>query len=257
MGHEVFYFSCALMLAAVTLPAQNTYPAGDVEDGRKVYLENCAMCHGPDGDSVSGIDFGHGKFRRVSVDDDIVQILKNGIPGTAMPDFSEDLSKMNVRTVIAYVRSMASSAQSTSAPGDAVRGKALFEGKGQCLSCHRVRDTGSRVGPDLSEIGSVRRLVELERSIVDPDAEILVQNRSIRVVTREGETITGRLLNQDSFTVQLIDSKERLLSLNKSSLKEFTFLDKSPMPFYRTQLNAQELADFVSYLVSLKGPGIQ
>jgi len=64
--------------------------------------------------------------------------------------------------------------------------------------------------------------------------------------------ITGRLLNQDSFTVQLIDSKERLRSFEKSKLKEYVFLDKSPMPSYQGKLKPAELSDLISYLVSLK-----
>ena len=73
------------------------------------------------------------------------------------------------------------------------------------------------------------------------------------MVTKDGATITGRLLNQDAFTLQLFDDKERLLSYSKSNLKEYAFLDKSPMPSYRGKLSPQELADLVSYLVSLKG----
>jgi hypothetical protein len=73
------------------------------------------------------------------------------------------------------------------------------------------------------------------------------------VITKSGDTITGRLLNIDSFTVQLLDSKERLLSFPKTSLQESAFIDKSPMPSYRDKLTSQELADLIAYLVSLKG----
>ena len=172
----------------------------------------------------------------------------------AWRDYLEDL---DMRTIVAYLRFMATTAYSTSAPGDPVRGEAIFEGKGDCFNCHRVKDKGSRLGPDLTEIGTVRRMIELERSLLEPNAEILLQNRLVRVVTRHGITITGRLLNQDTFSVQLIDSKGRLQSLEKSSLKEYGFIDKSPMPTYRDKLNPRELADLVSYLVSLKGVGVE
>ncbi len=91
--------------------------------------------------------------------------------------------------------------------GDAARGKAVFEGKGQCATCHRVNGNGSRTGPDLTDIGNLRKPDQLEQSILDPDAEIDRQNRTYRVVTRAGETITGHLLNLDAFSVQLLDSK--------------------------------------------------
>ena len=91
------------------------------------------------------------------------------------------------------------------------------------------------------------------RSLIEPDAEILPQNRFYRVVTRGGQTVTGRLLNLDTFTVQLMDSNEQMRSFLKSNLKEFGFMDKSPMPSYQGKLSAGELADVLAYLVSLKG----
>jgi putative heme-binding domain-containing protein len=137
--------------------------------------------------------------------------------------------------------------------GDAARGKAVFEGKGQCGTCHRVNGDGSRTGPDLTDIGNLRKPEQLQQSILDPDAEIDRQNRTYRVVTRTGETITGRLLNLDAFSVQLLDSKERLRAFTKSDLKEWAFIEKSPMPSFKDKLSAKELADLVSYLLSLKG----
>src|SRR5260370_20127813 len=132
--------------------------------------------------------------------------------------------------------------------GDAGHGKVIFESKG-CLNCHRVNGNGARVGPELTDIGSLRRAAELERSILEPDAEVLPQNRFMRVVTRDGATINGRLLNQDAFTIQLFDTNDRLVSLSKSNLKEYAFTNKSPMPSFRGKLSPQELSDLVSYLV--------
>ena len=109
--------------------------------------------------------------------------------------------------------------------------------------------------PDLNsvrKVGQLRRSVEIETSLVDPDKEILGGNRFYRVVTRDGVTTTGRLLNLDTFTVQILDSKEQLRSFQKANLRDFGFVEKSPMPSYRDKLSAQELADVVSYLVSLK-----
>src|SRR6185295_13715644 len=102
----------------------------------------------------------------------------------------------------------------------AVRGRTLFEGKGGCLSCHRVNGKGSRVGPDLSDIGAVRSPDAIERAMIDSSSSMLPINRSIRAVTRSGKAITGRRLNEDTYTVQIIDNEERLLSLLKSDLKE-------------------------------------
>jgi cytochrome c oxidase cbb3-type subunit III len=241
-----------LVLAAGALLAQRSYSPGDVQDGQRLFLANCAACHGPEGDAVPGVDLGHGKFRRASSDDDLIRIIQKGIAGTAMPP--NNFTDFQAGTIVAYLRDMAQpAAHSTLAAGDAMAGKAIFEGKGGCLACHRVKGNGSRVGPELTDIGALRRTVELERSILDPDAEVLPQNRSFRVVTASGVTIDGRLLNQDAFTVQLFDSNERLLSFSKSNLKEYAFVDQSPMPSYSGKLSPKELADLVSYLASLKG----
>ena len=242
---------CTLALTAGALFAQRSYTT-EVEDGRRLFGANCATCHGPDGDAVPGVDLAHGKFRRAASDDDLFRIIKMGIPGTAMPPHT--LSGFQMGAIVGYLHYLAASAaRGSTGIGDAVRGEAVFDGKGGCLDCHRVRDRGSRVGPDLTDIGTLRNSFELESSILEPDAEVLPQNRSFRVVTRDGETISGRLLNQDAFTVQLFDSKERLLSFLKSDLREYGFLDKSPMPSYQGKLSSQELADLVGYLASLKG----
>jgi putative heme-binding domain-containing protein len=243
---------CALVLSAGVLLAQHSFTPADLEDGGRLYNNTCATCHGANGDRISGVDLMHGKFRRAATDDGVAAIIQKGIPGTAMPPNA--LTDFQAGTIVAYLRSVAAESGSASGTGDAGRGRAIFEGQGACQTCHSVRNTGSLVGPDLTDIGAIRRAAQLERSLLDPDAEILAQNRTYRVVTRDGAAITGRLLNHDTFTVQLIDS-QGLRSFAKANLRESGFVEKSPMPSYKDKLSAQELADVVSYLVSLKGIG--
>src|SRR6266571_7536311 len=148
-------------LAAGALLAQSAW-AQDVTVGREFFQANCAGCHGPDGTSVPGVDLGHGKFKRASSDEDLIKIIRQGIPGTAMPA-NEFFVVADAEAIVAYLRSMASATRAVSVPGDAVRGKALFEGRGGCLKCHQVGGKGSAFGPELNGVGSVRRAVELER----------------------------------------------------------------------------------------------
>jgi putative heme-binding domain-containing protein len=112
---------------------------------------------------------------------------------------------------------------------------------------------GLHAGPALTDIGAQRRAVDLMRSLVEPGAEIRPENRTVRIVTRDGRTITGRFLNQDTFAIQLIDANDKLLSLDKSTIRESSLLATSPMPSFKDKLTGQELADVVSYLASLKG----
>lgn len=250
---------CLLMLIltvnVLCVSAQHEYTQSEVETGRLQYANNCTRCHGPDGDNVAAADIGHGKFRRATTDDEIVRIIRTGIPNTTMAAMN-NISEPNAQAIVAYLRSMATTAAAVAAlpPGNSARGKAIFEAKGTCASCHRIGDNGSRAGPDLTQIGAQRRSVELHRSLLEPDSEIVPANRFFKIVAKDGTTLTGRLLNQDSFTIQLLDSKdEKLKSFPKANLKEFAFIDKSTMPSYKDKLSNQELADLISYLASLKG----
>jgi hypothetical protein len=92
----------------------------------------------------------------------------------------------------------------------------------------------------------------LEQSILDPDADIQPDNRTFKAVTRDGTVITGRVINEDKFTVEIIDSHERLLLLERVDLRESSFSDKSGMPSFASRLSPPEVADLVTYLMSLK-----
>ena len=134
--------------------------------------------------------------------------------------------------------------------GDAAKGKALVASSG-CMGCHRIGDQGSRTGPDLSEIGDKRTAEKLKTSLVDPDEEVLPENRYVSVVLKDGSTVKGRILNHDAMSVQLIDTKQDLRSFQTSAIKGYTILTKGLMP--KPQLSDEQVADIVAYLSSLKG----
>jgi len=234
----------------LTAAAQQRFLPAEVEAGGRVYTSTCTGCHGPEGDGVAGVNFSQGTFRRAASDDDLVRIIVRGIPGTPMAPTG--MSDGQAGTVVAYLRSMTAGGD-TAGGGDAARGQSLVEGKGQCLTCHSIGVNGLHAGPPLTGIGAERRGVELMRSLVDPAGEVRPENRTIRIVTRDGRTLTGRFLNQDTFSIQLIDATDKLMSVDKSMVRESSFQPASPMPSFRDKLSAQELADVVSYLSSLKG----
>jgi len=241
----------AILTIAASASAQQKYIPAELEAGGRLYTANCTGCHGPEGDGVGGINFSQGKFRRAATDDDLLRIISRGIPGTPMAP--SGMSESQIGQIVGYLRSMTAAGDTSIANGDVSRGKSIVEGKGQCLTCHAIGLNGLHAGPSLTDIGAQRRLVDLMRSLTDPGAEVRPENRSVRIVLKDGKTLSGRFLNQDTFTVQLIDATDELMSIDKSQIREFSLLTTSPMPSFKDKLNTQELADVVSYLASLKG----
>ena len=111
--------------------------------------------------------------------------------------------------------------QNDTLAGDAERGKALVE-SGGCFDCHRIDDRGSRLGPNLSSIGSRRTTVRLRQALVAPDEEVVPDNRFVRIVTKDGTTVTGKLLNQDATSVQMMNPKEELKTHLRADIREYT-----------------------------------
>ena len=244
-------FCCVAHQEAAAQEHAGQYSQAEIELGSRIYGSNCALCHGVNGESVPNVDLRSGKFRKAVSDEDLARLIATGVPGTAMPPHK--FQNTELAGIVAYVRTMRNAGATVIAAGDAGRGKVIFEGNGTCRNCHRVNGQGSRVAPDLSEIGTVRSADALQHSLLDPTANMRPINRPVRAVTKDGKVINGRRLNEDTYSVQLIDAQERLVSLAKADLKEYSVGKASLMPSYKDKLSAQELADVVAYLQSLKG----
>jgi putative heme-binding domain-containing protein len=223
----------------------------DIQYGAQIFATQCTACHGTSGDQIPGVNFRAGQFKRVVSDNDLRATITNGVPGTAMQPFAFGSSELT--GIVSYLRNMNSFDARGLMVGDVSRGQALFAGAGKCASCHAVNGKGPRVAPDLGDVGTLRTAELLHRTLIDPAGSMLPANRSVRAVTKDGKVINGRRLNEDTYTVQLIDEQERLVSLTKADLREFTVLRTTAMPSYKDKLNAQELADLEAYLLSLKG----
>ena len=251
----------ATMACAVSpLAAQNAvddhpaqYPAAEVAVGSRVYGTLCVTCHGPAGASVSGVDLRRGPIRRGATDTALRAFITSGAPVSGMPSFKLDPAEL--AGLVAFIRAGfdATSGGATVVLGDATRGRAVFDGQGRCLTCHRVGDRGVDAAPDLSEIGRLRTPAALQLSLVDPSRGMQPINRPVRAVTRDGVVVTGRRLNEDMYTVQIITTDSRIVSLVKPELREWTVQTVSTMPSSKDTLTSTDLADLVGYLVSLKG----
>jgi putative heme-binding domain-containing protein len=241
----------ALMLpTAVGQPlADHTYSSATIATGARVYVRTCALCHGPDGGWVEDINLGLGRFRTAVTDADLRRVITGGTAEGRMPGFP--LAEDDMAGIIAYIRTGFDPEGKSIVIGNVANGKRLFAGKGACSSCHRVGGVGPRSAPDLSDIGVTRTPAALQRTLIDPAASLWPINRPVTIVTRDERTITGRRLNEDTYSVQVLGSDERLYSLMKSDLVRFEI---SEVPTHQpTTLSADEVANLLGYLLSLRG----
>lgn len=229
------------------------YDAADIEYGARLYAAHCITCHGENGDLLPQVNLRSGRFPNAPTDRELGNLIRDGLPGTAMTPNAYTPSE--ITALVAYVRNIGSIDPDQSLIGDAIRGEALFNGKGDCASCHRVAGRGPRFAPDLSEIGAERTAGALARALIGGDGATRAINKPVRIVAADGTRLLGRRLNEDTFSVQIVDEQSRLRSFDKSTLREFTVLETPLMPSYADTLDEQERADLVAYMLSLKGAG--
>jgi cytochrome c oxidase cbb3-type subunit 3 len=254
----------AIGLSGAPLTAQNPAPlaqpaAADLESGKRAFALWCSRCHGLEGTGGMGPPLARPRLRRGTDQAAIVDILENGIPGTAMLA-AWQLPEPELPQIAAYVLSLGQRPPEP-LPGDPDRGRAVYARAG-CSACHIVDGAGEGYGPDLSDIGALRGSSFLRQSLVDPSAarpERPVPYEPyafpayvlVHAQPRGKPEVTGVCLNEDSFTIQLRDPEGHLYSFRKSDLER---LEPEPheslMPSYRELLSEAELDDLVSYLMT-------
>lgn len=223
--------------------------ADDVAAGGRIYRSHCAVCHGLAGEGGRGVALTTGVFRHGSSDTELHETISAGLPGTEMP--GSFYNGRQLWQIVAFVKSLSQRRSAERASGDPAKGQEAYAAAG-CGTCHRIQGSGGRMGPDLSEIGSVRSLAYLRASILRPDEAVLPRHWMVRAKTRAGEEVSGRRLNEDTHSVQLIDSKGQLRSLRKRNLAELEVDASSAMPAYEGRLGIAEVDDLVAYLASLR-----
>ena len=235
-----------LFLAALAAVSQ---AQTDLAVGRKIFESQCALCHGQTGGGGRGPALNRPKLPRAPDDAALRGIISEGIP----PDMPAawQLHTSEVAGVAAYVRSLGALAPET-LPGDPARGAGVYQSKG-CSGCHILAGKGEGFGPELSTIGARRSAAFLRQTLLEPAATLPDDFQYIAVTPASGAAVRGIRVNEDSFTIQLKDSRGRFHSFRKSEVKELRRLAKeTPMPAFEGQLSAGELDDLVAYLAGLR-----
>jgi putative heme-binding domain-containing protein len=218
--------------------------------GDAFYRSQCASCHGIDGKGgASGPNLTTGNFRHASNDEGLFRVITKGVAGTSMPGFS--MNGREIWQIVAFIRSLSAN-RASSVTGDARAGEQLFQAN-RCLNCHWLNGAGSPRGLDLTRIGTRLTAAEMRTALIDPSAEVAPEHWIWQATTRDGKSLRGSRLNEDTFSLQILDNTGRLRSVAKADLREQSLDHRSPMPSFRDKLNDQQINNVVAFLAALQG----
>jgi len=236
-----------------------------VKEGASVFRANCSPCHGLNARGGGrGPDLTSGRWTHGSSDAAIFRTISQGVPGTEMP--ANALEDSEIRAIISFLRSL-SPPKNPVAMGDSTQGREIFNGKAGCADCHMVLGHGGVLGPDLSRVGASRSVAYLIDSIRQPNKDLstgitdpnnhyglaLVYD-TVTVVNADGTKLTGVAKNEDTYSVQLISTDQKLHLLLKKDVREVTHERRSLMPPYSEDaLDGPQLQNLIAYLETLRG----
>lgn len=259
-----------MVFASIQSAAQLRNPlAGNhsaAKSGEYEFRINCAFCHGLGARGGGrGPDLTRERLRHGGTDADLFRTISQGISGTAMPANGTNgqgvgMTDEEIWQIISYLRSIQLKAPSKPV-GNPRHGEQLFDGS--CSSCHMINGKGGRLGPDLSSVAGARTMHSLIESVRNPSAhlawglteatkEFPQEYETLTVVTASGQQITGVALNEDQFTVQMMDFSQHIQLLEKDKLRSFKKSRQSLMPpFPPDRLSDEDLRDIIAYLESV------
>ncbi len=237
-----------ILLIPLTLAAQTADPAAE---GRAIFRANCAFCHGADARGGRGPNLVSAPLAHGESDNAIETVIREGVPGTSMPSFSE-FTPEELARITGYLKELSRGVhREQNVPGDVAKGREVYARNG-CAGCHRVGGEGSVFGPDLSRIGAARSTEYIRESVVNPSADIPDEYHGVVVVKKDGSRVSGIRINEDTFSVQLRDAGQNFRMFQKDEVREVREVDTSLMPAYKN-LPANDLRNLLAYLNSLRG----
>jgi cytochrome c oxidase cbb3-type subunit 3 len=237
---------------AQKLGAKRPPAATSVSGGQQTFDSTCAACHGLDGKGGERApDIAtRPEVTRLS-DQDLLRVLRTGIPEKGMPPFAA-LGSAKLSALLTYVRSLQGKGTETPVAGNAERGKEIYWGKAGCSDCHMVNGAGGFLGPDLSKYGENHSVSEIRAAIVKPEITTGTRGHLADVTAKDGKSYSGLVRNEDNFSLQLQSLDGTFHFFSKSDLAAINFRQESLMPAdYGSRLSAADLDALAAYLASI------
>jgi putative heme-binding domain-containing protein len=263
----IYFALIVVVVAAAHLAAQDVFlkiPAdpptknpleGNAEAitaGMGTYRVRCADCHGMDARGIRGPDITQ-VWAKGRTDAALFRTVRNGVPSTEMPAHpAPRTTDTDIWRILAYLKTMAPATADGPSRGIASAGESLFATN--CVACHRVGDRGGRLGPDLSRIGVARARAAMARQIRGNMEDVRTGYQQVTLAAPDGHEIRGVKKNEDLFSVQVMDTRERIQGYLREDMKSVSDEKKSVMPVFGTdRLTDAQLDDLLAYLESLQG----
>lgn len=219
--------------------------------GAFFFRSQCASCHGADATGgAGGPNLTTGTFRHAASDEGLFKVITKGVAGTPMPGFS--MNGREIWQIVGFLRSLSATRMAEQSKGDVAKGKSLVAAQ-KCSGCHWLNGAGAPRGLDLTVVGARLSVGELKRALTEPSAEVAPQYWLWEGKLKSGETIKGHRLNEDTFSLQIMDSAGKLRGVDKAVLAEQKLERRSAMPSFKDKLSEAQINDIVAYLVTLKG----
>jgi putative heme-binding domain-containing protein len=226
-----------------------------IRSGMGMFRSRCADCHGMDARGVRAPDLTQ-VWASGRTDPGLHGTVKGGVPGTEMPAFGGPrMTDEDIWKVLAYLRTVAAPAPSDPPRGNAHNGERLF--RVHCASCHRANGRGGRLGPDLSRVGIARTRAAMTRQIRGAVEDFGPGYEPVTLTSPGGQQIRGVKKNEDLFSVQIMDTRERIQGYLREDMKSVTNDKQSAMPAFTVdKLSESDLDDVLAYLSTLRGASV-
>lgn len=236
-----------------------------IGQGEQIYNQHCTACHGINGGAGEiGPEIVHklsGALRGELDDAQILDVIRNGSPRTAMPAWKGKISEDDIMKIGAFLHSLRGTALDNPLPGDIAHGQDIFWGKGQCGSCHMLAGRGGLRGPDLTNIAAVRKSNLIVDALTKANHRIygdggvhlsalppMETYDAVHIVLKTGRSLDGVLLNQDSYSLQLMGNDDQLYLLDRQQVKEIIAKPAIMPTDYDKRLAPKEFGDLMAFL---------